>query len=83
MGDDLAGPNSILKESYTGRSAYLFYHQVTSHPFQSTYRFSIFGLPEIFRPWDDRNGWDYDKIFVEDESRHKGLANAYTTNSIG
>lgn len=28
---------------------------------------TIFDLPEPFRPWTDQDGWDYWKIFVDDE----------------
>ncbi|KAM0253642.1 hypothetical protein ACHAQJ_007154 [Trichoderma viride] len=38
---------------------------------------SIFDFPEIFRPFDDIDGWDYNKIFVDDVSYHEGFGNIY------
>jgi phenol 2-monooxygenase len=36
----------------------------------------FFSFPEIFRPYGDE-GWDYWKIFVDDESYHEGHGHAY------
>ena len=34
-------------------------------------------FPELLRPFDEELGWDYDRIFVDEESYHEGHGNAY------
>ncbi|KAJ0413754.1 FAD binding domain-containing protein [Aspergillus carlsbadensis] len=34
-------------------------------------------LPEIFRPFDENVGWDYGKVFADDESYGQGNGHAY------
>ena len=34
-------------------------------------------LHEVYRPFDAKLGWDYDKIFVDEESLHEGHGRAY------
>lgn len=43
---------------------------------------TIFDFPEIFRMHDEVDGWDYSKIFVDDESFHEGPCNLYATFGI-
>jgi phenol 2-monooxygenase len=47
---------------------------VHSGPSQETV---IFDFPAVSRPWDERDGWDYWKIFVDDQSYHEGHGYAY------
>lgn len=37
----------------------------------------LLDLHEIYHPWDHINGWDYDKIFVDDKSHYLGFEDAY------
>jgi phenol 2-monooxygenase (NADPH) len=43
---------------------------------------TIFDMPEVFRPYDEVDGWDYWKIFVDDESYHEGHGKIYETFNI-
>lgn len=43
---------------------------------------TIFDFPEVFRPFDDVDGWDYMKIYVDEESYHEGHGEMYKTFSI-
>ncbi|OTA01188.1 GH16 protein [Trichoderma parareesei] len=38
---------------------------------------TIFDFPEVFRHFDEIDGWDYNKIFVDDVSYHEGFGNIY------
>lgn len=38
---------------------------------------TIFDFPQVFRPYDETDGWDYDKIFVDDVSYHEGHGKIY------
>ena len=42
----------------------------------------IGNLPEIFRPSDDDTGFDYSKVFVDNESYHVGGGKAYDEYGI-
>ncbi|KAI1390335.1 putative phenol 2-monooxygenase [Hypoxylon trugodes] len=39
-------------------------------------------FPEILHPFDPHDGWDYDKVFADDETYHEGFADAYTKYGI-
>ncbi|KAK5047754.1 hypothetical protein LTR84_006419 [Exophiala bonariae] len=43
---------------------------------------TIFDFPEIFRTFDERDGWDYSKILVDDESYHEGHGHLYDNYGI-
>lgn len=43
---------------------------------------TIFDLPEVFRHYDEVNGWDYWKIYVDDVSYHEGYDKFYETFDI-
>ncbi|KAL4910070.1 hypothetical protein BDW74DRAFT_186316 [Aspergillus multicolor] len=42
----------------------------------------IFDFPDVFHPYDEIDGWDYDKIFVDDVSYHEGHGKLYETCKI-
>lgn len=50
-----------------------------SAPRQAT---TIFDFPEVFRPWDENDGWDYWKVHVDDQSYHEGHGQAYQNYGI-
>ncbi|KAF7957348.1 hypothetical protein EAE96_002933 [Botrytis aclada] len=37
----------------------------------------LLDLPDIFHPWSRRDGYDYDKVYVDDVSYHEGYGKAY------
>lgn len=43
---------------------------------------TIFDFPEVFRHYDEVEGWDYWKIYVDDESYHEGHGKIYETFEI-
>jgi phenol 2-monooxygenase len=42
----------------------------------------LFDFPEIFHPYSEREGWDYWKVFVDDESYHEGHGHAYENYGV-
>ncbi|KAF2029758.1 hypothetical protein EK21DRAFT_67138 [Setomelanomma holmii] len=34
-------------------------------------------FPDVLHPFDDKTGWDYDLVYVDDESYHEGFEDAY------
>jgi phenol 2-monooxygenase len=43
---------------------------------------TIFDFPEVFRPYDEIDGWDYNKIYVDADSYHEGHGKIYETFNI-
>lgn len=39
-------------------------------------------FPAVLRPFDKHQGWDYDKIFVDDVSYHEGFGDAYKNYGV-
>lgn len=39
-------------------------------------------FPEILHPFDKSTGWNYDKVFVDDESYHEGFGDAYKNYGV-
>lgn len=37
----------------------------------------LLDLHEIYHPFSEKDGWDYNKVFVDDESYHEGHGHAY------
>ena len=67
LGEKLGGDQSFLKR-YTpkgvGYDGVIELLAVHSAPRWDT---TVFDFPEVFRPWSEREGWDYWKILVDDE----------------
>ena len=67
LGDKLGGEDSFLKRytpqgmTYDGIFELLAVHKAPRR------EATIFDFPEVFRPWGESDGWDYWKIFVDDE----------------
>jgi phenol 2-monooxygenase len=43
---------------------------------------TIFDFPEVFRPFSETEGWDYNKIFADDQSYHEGHGKFYETFGV-
>ena len=39
-------------------------------------------FPDILHPFDEHNGWDYNKVFVDDVSYHEGFGAAYENYGV-
>lgn len=39
-------------------------------------------FPDVLHPFDEHSGWDYNKVFVDDESYHEGFGDAYGTYGV-
>lgn len=82
LGQQLAGKESFLKRFTPPDGAYdstIELLTVHSAPRATT---TIFDFPEVFRPYSDLDGWDYWKIFVDDESYHEGHGQLYQNFGI-
>jgi phenol 2-monooxygenase len=82
LGKELGGEKSFLKRFTPGNKRYdgvIEVLTVHSAPRQET---TIFDFPAVFRPWDETDGWDYWKIFVDDQSYHEGHGHAYQNYGV-
>lgn len=76
LGEKLADSNSFLRwATPTGQKYDSVIELLSCHssPRQET---TIFDFPEVFRPWDDHDGWDYWKIHVDDQVSTSGMYRA-------
>ena len=82
LGAALAAPTSFLRRFTRKGGRYDSAIEVlTVHAGHRT-DLDIFDFPEVLRPYDEIDGWDYNKIFVDDESYHEGHGEAYKNYGI-
>lgn len=77
LGDRLASPDSFLKRFTPPEGRYDEVFEVLAIHNAPRTETSFFDFPEVYRPFDQVDGWDYWKIFVDDESYHEGHGHIY------
>lgn len=55
---------------------------LTIHSAKRTETELLRDFPEILHPLDEHTGWDYEKVFVDDESYHEGYGDAYKNYGV-
>jgi phenol 2-monooxygenase len=82
LGEALAAPTSFLRK-FTPKGAKIdsVIEVLTLHAGPRA-RVEFFDLHEIFHPFDEDAGWDYNKVFVDDVSYHEGFGDAYTNYGV-
>lgn len=55
---------------------------LTIHSAKRTETELLRDFPEILHPFDQHDGWDYNKVFVDDVSYHEGFGDAYTNYGV-
>lgn len=82
LGRALDSENSFLRK-YTPESArYDSVFEVLTIHSAPRANIELHTLPEVFHPFDEEYGWDYSKVFVDDESYHEGHGQAYVNYGI-
>ena len=82
FGDLLAKPDSFIRR-----------HTPSTRPIDSVIEVlmihsaprtevELLDLHETFHPFDEKKGWDYDKVFVDDVSYHQGHGEAYKNYGV-
>lgn len=80
--EPLAGSKSFLNRFTPAGGRYdSVFEVLTVHAAPRT-EVTIFDFPEVLRPYDKLEGWDYNKIFVDNESYHEGHGKIYETFGI-
>ena len=80
--DKLASPESFLfRVTPLGKRIDSTIEVLTIHSGPRT-GIELLDLPEILHPFDEKTGWDYDKVFVDDVSYHEGYGDAYAKYGV-
>ncbi|KAG5804942.1 hypothetical protein H9Q74_010417 [Fusarium xylarioides] len=80
--DKLSADTSFLKRFTPASARYdSVIEVITVHASKRQDR-EIFDFPEVLRPYHEVDGWDYNKIFVDDDSYHEGHGKLYKTFGI-
>ncbi|KAH6713064.1 FAD binding domain protein [Leptodontidium sp. MPI-SDFR-AT-0119] len=78
----LADPKSFVRRFQpAGKPVDTLIEILTIHSSKRT-ACTVHDLPEIFHPYSEEFGWDYWKIFVDDQSYHEGHGHAYLNYGI-
>ncbi|PKY09148.1 hypothetical protein P168DRAFT_308796 [Aspergillus campestris IBT 28561] len=82
LGAKLAGPDSFIRRyTPTGQPIDSLIEVLTVHAGPRT-AVELLDLPEAFHPYDKESGWDYWKVFVDDQSYHEGHGHIYVNYGI-
>ena len=82
MGSQLAAPNSFIRR-YNPPAAKIdgLIEILTLHSGPRA-AVELLDLHEIFHPFSEEDGWDYNKVFVDDVSYHEGFGDAYKNYGV-
>ncbi|EEA20658.1 hypothetical protein TMatcc_000653 [Talaromyces marneffei ATCC 18224] len=82
LGERLGASDSFIRQ-YTppGQPIDSLIEVLTIHAGPRT-SFELLDLPEAFHPYNAKEGWDYWKVFVDDQSYHEGHGQAYVNYGI-
>ena len=82
FGEQLARPDSFIHRftpASKGMDSIIEVLVLHSAPRQEI---ELLDLHEIFHPFDEETGWDYNKVFVDDASYHEGHGEAYENYGV-
>ncbi|EMT65560.1 Phenol 2-monooxygenase [Fusarium odoratissimum] len=80
--DKLSAESSFIKRFTPPSARYDSVIEVITVHASKRQDHEIFDFPEVLRPYHEVDGWDYNKIFVDDESYHEGHGRLYETFGI-
>ncbi|PKS05380.1 hypothetical protein jhhlp_008755 [Lomentospora prolificans] len=75
--DRLSEADSLLRRFTPADGRYDSVIEVLTVHAASRTELTIFDFPEVLRPYDEVDGWDYNKIYVDDLSYHEGHGQIY------
>lgn len=79
----LDGPGGLLRRlTPPGKALDSVVEVLAIHSSKRTEAEFFRDFPEVLRPFDKHQGWDYDKIFVDDVSYHEGFGDAYNNYGV-
>jgi phenol 2-monooxygenase (NADPH) len=82
LGQSLAAPTSFINRfTPPGQPIDSVIEILTIHSASRTAT-ELHDFPDIFHPFSKRDGWDYWKIYVDDQSYHEGHGHAYQNYGV-
>ncbi|KAI9369456.1 FAD binding domain-containing protein [Aspergillus egyptiacus] len=82
LGAALSDKNSFLRRYTPAGARYDSVIEVLTVHAAPRHAVDIFDFPEVFRPYDEIDGWDYERIYVDDMSYHEGHGKLYETFGV-
>jgi phenol 2-monooxygenase (NADPH) len=77
FGEEVARPTSFLRRfTLPGKPSDSVIELLTIHSAPRK-EFELADLPTVFHPFDEKRGWDYEKVFVDDRCIYNGHGEAY------
>ena len=77
LGDALSVPKSFSKRFTPPKTTVDSLVEILTIHSAPRPEIELFDFPEIFRPCNGRDGWDYWKVYADDKSYHEGHGHAY------
>lgn len=79
----LDAPHSFLRRATPeGAKIDSVIEVLTIHASKRTDTELLRDFPDILHPFDAQTGWDYNKVYVDDESYHEGFGDAYKNYGV-
>ena len=79
----LDAPGSFLRRAtLPGKPIDSVVEVLTIHSAKRTETELLRDFPEVLHPFDEKMGWDYNKVFVDDESYHGGYGDVYKNYGV-
>ncbi|KAF4982268.1 hypothetical protein FZEAL_2054 [Fusarium zealandicum] len=80
--DRMSDASSFLKRFTPPSARYDSTIEVLTVHASDRHDHDIFDFPQVLRPYDEVDGWDYDKIFADNPSYHEGHGRLYESFGI-
>ncbi|KAI9815565.1 MAG: hypothetical protein M1827_002699 [Pycnora praestabilis] len=82
LGQALAAPTSFLRRLTPSSKKIDSVIEILTVHSAPRREVELLDLHEIYHPFDEKKGWDYEKVFVDDESYHEGNGEAYQNYGV-
>ncbi len=82
FGDSLAKPDSVIHRFTPSAKPIDSVIEILVIHSAPRLEAELLDLHEIFHPFDEKRGWDYEKVFVDDVSYHEGHGEAYKNYGV-
>lgn len=82
LGGQLAQPESFIRRHTPPRKPIDSVVEILVVPSAPRQEMELLDLHEVFHAFDEKRGWDYDKVFVDDISYHEGHGEAYKNYGV-
>ncbi len=82
LGDALDAPHSFYRRFTSSNEPVDSRFEIITIHSSPRRHVELLSLPNVFHPFSEQEGWDYNKVFVDDVSYHEGNGHAYENYNI-